>query len=71
MADFYKPIRRPYFDVDGNEIGTGLFLAGGTQADGHLAYSRLDDDGSEIDGEQTSWIQVRDVNGKRMIMIHI
>lgn len=69
MANYYKPITRPYYDIDTDEWKRGTFIAGGMQADGHIAYSRLDDDGNEIEDESCSYIQYKTCNG--MAMYHI
>jgi hypothetical protein len=67
--DCYKKIVRPYFDPWSEEWKKGTFLAGGLQADGHLAYDRLDEEGNVIEGEETSWYQAR-YEGK-LVMFHI
>lgn len=55
----YKPIKRRYFDSQSifcqSKIGT--FKAGGQWSDGHLAYSRIDDNGEEI--EECCYVQLR------------
>lgn len=65
------PVFHPLKDwsLGENETGYATFIASGNFAGGHLAYSMLDDDGEEIDGEQTSYYQVR-VNG-RLVMVRI
>lgn len=60
---FYKMIRRPY------EGGVGNFKATGEWADGHLAYSRYDDNGNVIEDEQGAYAQVRDGKGLYMVRV--
>ena len=57
----YQIIKRRYFETyDNNEqIKVGLFIARGQWADGHLAYSRLDNNGNEIVGDECSYVQLR------------
>lgn len=59
MTNTYKPIKRKYYETQSpfekHKIGT--FIARGQWADGHLAYSLLDDDGNEID--ECSYVQLR------------
>lgn len=69
MSNFYKPIKRWYLDPDIEEWKKGKFIACGQMADGHLAYSRLDEDDNEIEGEETSYIQCR--SGGMLCMYHI
>ena len=69
MENYYKPIKRKYYDIYTEEYKVGTFIAGGTQADGHIAYTRLDEDGNEIEGEETSYIQYRTEVG--LVMYHI
>ena len=66
---YYKPIKRRYYDVDSNLWKDGIFIARGEFTDGHLAYSMLDDQGEEIEGEETSWYQV--VLMGRLVMLRI
>lgn len=63
----YKKICRDY--VDGDETGTAWFIAQGQWADGHLAYSRFDEDGYIMEEEQCMYAQVRE-NGK-LLMVRI
>lgn len=66
---YYKPITRNYYDIDSEEWKVGRFVARGDYADGHLAYTRLDENGEEISGEETCYYQIR-LNG-RLVMFHI
>lgn len=66
--DTYQAIKRFYYDSwDVNaEVKVGTFIARGMWADGHLAYSRLDEDGNDVD--DCSYVQVRGyVNGKNCL----
>lgn len=60
----YKAIRRNYYE-DWNclTFKKGIFIAQGQWADGHLAYSRLDEDGKVIEDEQGAYVQLRGRNG--------
>ena len=60
MANFYKPVTRKYFEDHSKDcqLKIGVFIARGEWADGHLAYSRLDADGNEIDGEECAYVQM-------------
>lgn len=60
--NYYKPITRSYYD-DNDEIQTGRFIARGQWADGHLSYSRLDENDEPIDDEDCCYIQRRYTNG--------
>ena len=60
---FYTKIKRRY---DG---GIGIFKATGQWADGHLAYSRYDEDGNVIEDEEGAYAQVRDGNGLYMVRV--
>lgn len=57
----YKSIKRRYFETHSmfEQSKEGTFVARGQWADGHLAYSRLDDEGNEIEGEECAYVQVR------------
>ena len=61
----YKIIKRKYYEsIDYlTPKKDGLFVANGTWADGHLAYSRLDENGNEIEEEKHCYIQFRSFNG--------
>lgn len=56
----YKVIERRYFEEHSmfEQSKVGKFVARGQWADGHLAYSRLDEDGNEIEGEECMYYQV-------------
>ena len=61
----YKIIARDYYEtMDQKTPNKGKFVARGEWEDGHLAYSRLDDDNKEIDGEECAYIQLRGYDGK-------
>lgn len=66
---YYKPINRYYYDGDSEELKFGRFVARGDFADGHLAYTRLDENDNEIEGEETCYYQVQ--FGGRLVMMHI
>ena len=59
MSQFYKRITRYYFESwnKDEEVKVGSFIARGQWADGHLAYTRFDEDGYECD--DCSYVQVR------------
>lgn len=60
----YKIITRKYYEFLGaRSFKTGRFICRGQWADGHLAYSRLDDQGNEIEGEEGMYVQLRSFNG--------
>jgi hypothetical protein len=60
----YKIIERDYYETMGALIvKRGKFIARGKWADGHLAYSRLDDNENEIEGEECAYVQLRSFNG--------
>ena len=62
-----KTIRRDYLQ-DG-EINTANFICEGEWADGHLAYSRLDDNGEIIEDDRGMYAQVREYGHLLMIRI--
>ena len=41
----------------------GTFIARGQWADGHLAYSRLDENNEVIEDEECVYVQLRGYNG--------
>ena len=58
----YKIIERKYYETIGQLTPKkGKFVAGGQWADGHLAYSLLDDNGYEV--EVCAYVQLRGRNG--------
>lgn len=66
--NFYKPIKRRYYETysiyEKHKIGT--FIARGQWADGHLAYTLLDENGDSID--ECSYVQMRgNINGKHCL----
>ena len=54
----YKVIKRFYVDYDG-DTGFAYFIARGQMADGHLAYSRINENKECIDDEECCWIQIK------------
>ena len=64
----YKIIKRRYYETQRTfeDYKIGMFIARGQYADGHLAYSRLDNDGNVIDDEETSYVQLRGEHGLYM-----
>lgn len=64
----YKAVTRKYVDYDG-KTGIARFIARGQMADGHLAYSRVDENNDCIDDEECCWIQIRGYNGLIMSRI--
>ena len=59
-----KIITRKYYEtMDSTELKVGQFICIGQWADGHLAYSRVDDNGNVIDGEDGRYLQMRGTNG--------
>ncbi len=56
----YKIIKRRYYET-WNDLNPkiGKFVARGQWADGHLAYSLLDDNGNEVEGEECAYVQLR------------
>lgn len=66
---YYKPITRNYYDIDVDEWKVGRFIARGDFADGHLAYTRIDENGEDIEGEETCYYQV--IWGGHLVMFHI
>ena len=60
----YKVIKRKYrSSMDALTFKVGNFIARGEWADGHLAYSRLDDNGNVIEDEECVYVQLRSYNG--------
>lgn len=59
-----KIITRKYYETmnDGFQK-TGRFIATGIWADGHLAYSRVDDNDNIIEDEEGRYLQMRSFNG--------
>ena len=56
----YKIIEREYYETMGELTPKkGKFVARGQWADGHLAYSLLDDNGNEVEGEECAYVQLR------------
>lgn len=59
-----KIITRKYYETMTDGSGNiGKFIATGIWSDGHLAYSRVDENGNIIDGEEGHYVQLRSVNG--------
>ena len=60
MNTYYKPIKRRYYEsMSDFEVKVGTFITCGQWADGHLVYSRLDDNGEPIDDEECMYVQLR------------
>ena len=60
----YKVIERNYYEsMDALELKKGRFIAHGQWADGHLAYSRLDENDEVIEDEECVYVQLRSYNG--------
>lgn len=56
----YKIIKRRYYEsMNDFQVKTGRFIARGMWADGHLAYSRLDENDKPIDDEECCYVQLR------------
>lgn len=62
-----KEITRNYLQ-DG-EVNTAKFICEGQWADGHLAYSRLDNNGEIIEEDRGMYAQIRE-NGQ-LLMVRI
>ena len=60
MYGYYKPIKRRYYEsMNDLKVKVGTFIARGQWADGHLAYSLLDENGNEVEGEECAYVQLR------------
>ena len=70
-----KTITRHYYEAGdvNKEIKIGKFVNTGLWADGHLAYSRLDNDGNIIEEDDGMFAQVREnINGQnKLCMVRI
>lgn len=56
----YKIIKRRYYEsMNDFHVKIGFFIARGLWADGHLAYSRLDENGNVIEDEEGVYVQLR------------
>lgn len=70
-----KTITRNYYELSdtNKEIKTGNFVNTGIWADGHLAYSRLDNDGNIIEEDEGMFLQVREnINGQsKLCMVRL
>lgn len=59
-----KIITRKYYEtMNSGTQKTGKFICIGQWADGHLAYSRVDDNGNVIEDEDGRYVQLRSFNG--------
>ena len=59
-----KIINRKYYEHMGALVTKdGHFICTGIWADGHLAYSRVDDKGNIIEDEEGVYVQLRSYNG--------
>lgn len=64
MNKFYKPITRNYYDSPSQLTPKkGRFIARGLWADGHLAYSLLDENDNPIEDEDCMYVQLRGRHG--------
>lgn len=55
-----KQIKRRYYEsMNAMTMKTGTFVCTGQWADGHLAYSRLDDNGEIIEEDEGMFVQLR------------
>lgn len=65
-----KTITRNYYENPSCEklIENGKFICVGQWANGYFAYSRIDENGNEIEEESGMYYQIRE-NGK-LVMIH-
>lgn len=61
----YKIITRKYYESYNKDevLKIGKFIARGQWADGHLAYSRLDENNNPIEEDECSYVQLRSYNG--------
>lgn len=59
----YKPIKRKYLDYETKEEKYAYFIASGQWADGHLAYTRLNENMERIEEEEGAYFQVRSYDG--------
>lgn len=60
----YKIITRKYYEsMSDTNFKIGRFIARGQWADGHLAYSRLDENNNPIEDDECSYVQLRSYNG--------
>ena len=66
MTNTYKPIKRRYHDGETFHEEKGIFIARGIMADGHLAYSRLNENNEIIEDEECAYIQCRAYDGLYM-----
>lgn len=63
-----KEIIRNYYEYEGAELtSNGRFVNTGIFADGHLAYSRVDENGDIIEEEEGRYAQIRE-NGKLVML---
>lgn len=63
-----KVIKRNYYEYEGAKLTlNGRFINTGIWADGHLAYSRLDENGNRIEDEEGRYAQIRE-NGKLVML---
>lgn len=59
-----KVITRKYYETMSDlTMKSGKFICTGQWADGHLAYSRVDDNGNIIEDEEGRYLQMRSSNG--------
>lgn len=68
----YKPIRRIYLEEHNEKINAlknSYFIATGQWADGHLAYSRLDENMNVIPEDDGAYVQIRKC--KLLLMVRV
>lgn len=59
-----KILKRKYYETFSDGIQKiGYFICIGQWADGHLAYSRCDENGTVIEDEDGRYLQMRSFNG--------
>ena len=64
-----KIITRNYYEtMNSKTLKTGKFICIGQWADGHLAYSRVDDNGNVIEDEDGRYLQIRSSNNKYIML---
>lgn len=49
--------------MNDTKVKQGKFIARGQWADGHLAYSRIDENNNPIDDEECAYVQLRSIYG--------
>lgn len=63
----YKIITRNYYEsMNSLKLKKGKFIAEGQWADGHLAYSLLDENDEPVEEDRGMFVQLRGCNGLYM-----